>query len=70
MKHKKDRLGVTIGGPVPGTQFPIKLGKRDYFFATPKDPHYSGAYYVIVPKVTQLREQVAVFTRRLVRGET
>ncbi len=55
------RPGVTIGGPVPGRHFQIKPGQKHYFFPTPQDPTYSGAYYTLVSNVTLLGEQKAVF---------
>lgn len=55
------RPGITIGGPVPGQHFQIKPGQRHYFFPTPQNPTYLGAYYTLINSVTPLGEQKAVF---------
>jgi hypothetical protein len=58
---KEDKLGVTVGGPIPGHHFRVVEGQRHYFFPTPKDPSYSGAYYSLAAKISPLGERVAVF---------
>lgn len=68
--RKKKKIGITVGGPMPGLRFIIKPDKQHYFFATPTDPVYCGVYYTLVNRLTLLKEQMATFAHSLERNKS
>lgn len=66
-RKNKKRLGVTVNGPISGKKFIIQPDKQHYFFATPTNPYYCGAYYTLVNRLTPLGEQIAIFSYNLER---
>lgn len=66
-KKVKNQLGVTVGGPIPGTHFIVKPNKHTYFFPTPSDTQYCGVFYVLINGLTPLKEHMAIFNSHAAR---
>ena len=66
-KKKKKIIGVTFGGPTPGVEFVVDTNKKTHLVLLPDNPHYIGAVYKYVSKLTVLNEMIAVFSHCIKR---